>query len=91
MEQIARQANRASPKLGIFRIVHKFLAETNGPPLEEFRNKSDIKRWILTTASREWKAKVKRDLDFDKFESADKFEALDIKLASALKHVLSTM
>ena len=58
MEQIARQANRASPKLGIFRIVHKFLAETNGPPLEEFRNKSDIKRWILTTASREWKAKV---------------------------------
>ena len=39
-------------------------------------------------AAREWIAKVKRDPDFDKSESADKFEALDIKLASALKHVL---
>ena len=32
MEQIARQANRASPKLGIFRVVHKFLEESSGPP-----------------------------------------------------------
>ena len=35
-------------------------------------------------AVREWVAKVKRGPDFDKYESADNFEALDIKLASAL-------
>ena len=40
-------------------------------------------------AAREWIAKVKRDPDFDKYESADKFEALDIKPASALKGVLT--
>ena len=40
-------------------------------------------------AVREWIAKVKRDPDFDKYESADSFEALDIKLASALKKVLT--
>ena len=39
--------------------------------------------------AREWTAKVKRGLDCDKCESADGFEALDIKLASAFKCVLS--
>ena len=48
----------AAPKLGIFRVVHRFLEETKGPPLEEFRNKGDIKRWIHTMASEEWKTKV---------------------------------
>ena len=33
--------------------------------------------------------KVKRDSDINKYESVDKFEALDIKLASAFKPVLS--
>ena len=42
----------------------------------------------LDTA-REWIAKVKRDPDISKYESAEKFEALDIKLASALKPVLT--
>ena len=40
-------------------------------------------------SAREWIAKVKRDPDINKYESAEKFEALDIKLASALKPVLS--
>jgi hypothetical protein len=57
-EKIARQANSATPKLGIFRIVHRFLEETKGPTLEEFRSKGDIKRWIHSMASQEWKAKV---------------------------------
>ena len=42
----------------------------------------------LDTA-REWIAKVKRDPDISKYESAEKFVALDIKLASALKPVLT--
>ncbi len=46
MERIANQANRASPKLGIFRIVDDFLVETKGPPLEDFRSKGEIKKWI---------------------------------------------
>ena len=37
--------------------------------------------------AREWIAKVKRDPDINKYESAVKFEALDIKLASAFKPV----
>ena len=41
-------------------------------------------------AAREWIAIVKRDPDIDKYQSAEKFEALDIKLASALKPVLKT-
>jgi hypothetical protein len=57
-EKIARQANSATPKLGIFRIVHRFLEETKGPTLEEFRSKGYIKRWIHSMASQEWKAKV---------------------------------
>ena len=40
-------------------------------------------------AAREWIAKVKRDPDISKYESAEKIEALDIKLASALKLVLT--
>jgi hypothetical protein len=58
MEQIARQANSASPKLGVFRIVHSFLEATGGPLLEDFRSKGAIKRWIYTKALQEWKAKV---------------------------------
>ncbi len=50
-EKIARQANSATPKLGIFRVVHRFLEETKGPTLEEFRSKGDIKRWIHSMAS----------------------------------------
>ena len=40
-------------------------------------------------AAREWIAIVKRDPDIEKYQSAEKFEALDIKLASALKPVLT--
>ena len=40
-------------------------------------------------AARDWIAKVKRDPDYGKYESADGFEALDIKFASALKGVLN--
>ena len=40
-------------------------------------------------AAREWIAIVKRDPDITKYQSAEKFEALDIKLASALKHALT--
>ena len=58
MERIANQANRASPKLGIFRIVDDFLVETKGPPLEDFRSKREIKKWIANKASQEWKARV---------------------------------
>ena len=58
MGRIARQANNASPKLGIFRVVHRFLEEAKAPPLEEFRSKGAIKRWIHTKASLEWKAMV---------------------------------
>ena len=36
-------------------------------------------------AAREWIAKVKRDPDIDKYESANNFAALDITLASARK------
>ena len=39
-------------------------------------------------SAREWIAKVKRDPDINKYESAEKFEALDIKFALALKPVL---
>ena len=38
-------------------------------------------------AARDWIAIVKRDPDIAKYQSAEKFEALDIKLASALKQV----
>jgi hypothetical protein len=58
MERIARQANNASPKLGIFRVGSTFLEEAKAPPLEKFRSKGDIKRWIHTMASQEWKAMV---------------------------------
>ena len=58
MERIANQANRTSPKLGIFRIVDDFLVETKGPRLEEFRSKGEIKQWIASKASQEWKARV---------------------------------
>ena len=37
--------------------------------------------------AREWIQKLKRDPDFDKYDSPDGFEALDIKLAAALKGV----
>ena len=60
MEKIARQANNATPKLGIFRAVHSFLEEAKAPLLEEFRSKGDIKRWIHTKASQEWKAMVEK-------------------------------
>ena len=40
-------------------------------------------------SAREWIAGVKRDPDIDKYESAEKFEVLDRKVASALKPVLS--
>ena len=60
MEKIARQANNATPKLGIFRVVHSFLEEAKAPLLEEFRSKGDIKRWIHTKASQEWKAMVEK-------------------------------
>ena len=40
-------------------------------------------------AAREWIAVVKRDPNIDKYQSADKFEALDIKFASALKPVFT--
>ena len=40
-------------------------------------------------AAREWIAVVKRDPDIDKYQSAEKFEALDIKFASALKPILT--
>ena len=40
-------------------------------------------------AAREWIAVVKRDPDIDKYQSAEKFEALDIKPVSALKPVLT--
>ena len=40
-------------------------------------------------SARAWIAKVKRDPDINKYESAEKCEALGIKLASALKPVLS--
>ena len=56
VEKIAHQANSASPKLGIFRVVHSFLEETKGPPLEALRSKGDIKRWIHTMPSQGWKA-----------------------------------
>jgi hypothetical protein len=58
MERLANQANRASPKLGIFRVVDDFLVETKGPRLEEFRSKGEIKQWIASKASQEWKARV---------------------------------
>ena len=35
-------------------------------------------------AAPEWIAKVKRDPDFDKYERADGFQELDVKLAAAL-------
>ena len=44
MEQIARQANNATPKLGIFRTVQNFLEAVSGPPLQMFRNNKEIKR-----------------------------------------------
>jgi len=58
MEKVAREANSATPKLGIFRVVNDFLLETAGPSIENFRNKMEIKRWVLTKASEEWKTSV---------------------------------
>ena len=39
-------------------------------------------------SARAWKAKVKRDPDFEKYESAEGYEALDIQLALAFKGTL---
>ena len=58
MEKVAREANAGTPKLGIFRVVNEFLEEHAGPKIEAFRNKMEIKRWVLTKASEEWKTKV---------------------------------
>ena len=58
MEKVAREANAGTPKLGIFRVVNEFLEEHAGPKIETFRNKMEIKRWVLTKASEEWKTKV---------------------------------
>ena len=58
MEKIANQANRSTPKLGLFRGVCNFLEEANGPRLEDFRSRGEIKRWITAMASQEWKTRV---------------------------------
>jgi hypothetical protein len=58
IEQIARQANSATPKLGIFRTVQNFLEAANGPSLQEFHSKGDIKRWITSITTQEWRARV---------------------------------
>ena len=58
MEQIARQANNATPKLGIFRTVQNFLEAVSGPPLQMFRSNKEIKRWITLKTTQEGRAKV---------------------------------
>ena len=58
MRNLAIQANSSSPKLGVFRTVHDFLQQTEGPSIDHFRSKGDIKRWILMKATQEWRQRV---------------------------------
>ena len=57
---LAREGQNASPKLGIFKLVENFLSKLNGSrrSIADFRGKKDIKAWIISEATSEWKAKV---------------------------------
>ena len=51
--KIAIEANSSSLKLGIFRVVHDFLQQAEGPSIDQFRSKGEIKQWILMKATQE--------------------------------------
>ena len=59
--RIAKAAISACPRRGLFATVELWLAnlDTKGRTILDFKSKGDIKQWIWTQASDEWKHRVK--------------------------------
>jgi len=57
---LANEGQNASPKLGIFKLVESFLTEVGNDKrtVEDFKSKQEIKSWIHSSATKEWKTKV---------------------------------